>query len=1396
MTAAELPSGATVCDGLATLQARTSRGPGAAIYTGHLTESHDPVLVTVVDEADDALLERFAPGTPLSSWPVATVRGVGRVDKAAVPSAGALVEERSALHTFDQWCDQEPIDVDDVAMAASRLCPLLLAYHHAGELLVELWPTRIFVAGRPVPIIEGMATRGADFLRAALGVPRAAGLMGVDAPAAPEVRAGGAATTASDVYTVAALLAMWVDGPRPEATKRYRPLAWERAREALAPALDDDPAARPIAARFARAISDACEVTHRVRARRPDDRSRLVPRDPVEKSIDQPPDGWVPGDIVERVYRVEPVVEGGRERAAHESGGMGLVYRMHHLAWQSDVAVKVPRPEFFRTEEHRTAFEAEVDTWVRLGLHPHVVDCHYLRRIGGLPCVFSEYRAGGTLANLIGSGEIYADRNGSLRTVLDLGIQTAWGLAHAHRSGVVHQDVKPGNVLLDGARTAQVSDFGLAQAFSRAAPDATTRVGDDVPADKTLIVPGAGGMTPAYASPEQFARAPLTPATDVWSWALMVLELLLGGRRWVIGPAARDALASLAETAAVATPVRVIEVLEQCLDPDPGRRPRDLMAVAASLQEVWEAEERAAFPRAVPEAASALADGLSNEGLSMLDLGRVADAEERWQRALAADGRHAPTTFNRGLHQWRSGTITDVELVGRMEDLARSHEDDWLDEFLLGLVHSERGDEWSARRCFADIEAQASGDQMFQDAKDALEADPSPTGLRHRVVGDIRVVRSVALTRGDEFAVAGGWGGVEIWHVSSGLRVASLDRADDGGRVDVRAAALTTMYHGLLVAYAGDLPGGTRIEIAKVDIRRFRAALGTAHRPRSGGRSPGIGRHWRPFRTVFPSSPVDSLEFDVDGSGLWITTNGQRLRYDIERCAITDTEVAPEPKPPTGLPRPADGRPYRAIATDEAAKIAVTADVQGLTRLWDLGEARCLRTFSEHEPRVRAVAVARTGDLAITGDDHGFVAVWQLADPEHRVRVPWFYSRPRAASDVGAAAAKVRRALAESDHLLDAGDARGAAAVIAAARAEPGWQRDPSLVRASQRAGRHGRRGNLVDAWVSDVRSAPVQHALEVAMPGFVATGVPVNALAASRDGSVVVVARSASIQVWSDDIEAPRTMSLPPAPAQQVRADDSGVLMHVQEIGSLCVSADGRLALSAAPRGPIRVWDVDAGVQRSLLGANGAHSVAVNGAGTLAVSAGWRPEIEVWDVSSGTSLGTMRGEGVVGALAFAPDARLCVTASGRHVTVWDLDARSTRPLEPCAAPARTLAITPDGRFCAVGLEGGAVESFHVQAGRRISTLKPPVGETTSTAPDVTLSEDGRVVVASHRGSLVVWSVVGDGQRRLPVPGSGTSSRPAPVVITADATAVLAGSPDGSLVRWSLDWSYDFEQES
>ena len=157
--------------------------------------------------------------------------------------------------------------------------------------------------------------------------------------------------------------------------------------------------------------------------------SRPAPEEPTARPEDDAPDVWNVGDVILDLYEVKHV---------HEGGGMGLVYRAHHRDWDETMAVKSPRPDYFRSQAQKENFVRECLAWIGLGVHPHIVTCFYVRTLGGIPRVFAEYVEGGGLDGWIESRKLYeGGPDEAVRLILDIAIQFAWGLHFAHEKGLI-----------------------------------------------------------------------------------------------------------------------------------------------------------------------------------------------------------------------------------------------------------------------------------------------------------------------------------------------------------------------------------------------------------------------------------------------------------------------------------------------------------------------------------------------------------------------------------------------------------------------------------------------------------------------------------------------------------------------------------------------------------------------------------------------------------------------------------------------------------------------------------------------------------------------------------------------------------------------------------------------
>ena len=325
-------------------------------------------------------------------------------------------------------------------------------------------------------------------------------------------------------------------------------------------------------------------------------------------------------------------------------GGMGSVWRVHHRGWDVDLAMKRPQPRFFAegSEKSKEEFVAECENWIDLGLHPNIVSCYYVREISGVPSIFSEWMDNGSLKDRIRDGSLYEGSEEEVRErILDIAIQTARGLVYSHDHGLVHQDVKPGNILLSKDWDAKVADFGLAKAQSRMYDGGR---------------PLSTGGTLEYCPKEQAKGAPAEPWMDVYAWALTVLEMFLRKRPWARGA---EGLKYLPGN----LPGGLSELLRRCLE---GRQ-RDFDGV----EEVLIAASGGKYARPEPEAAPDTAGSRNNRALSFLDLGNAGAAEAIWNNSKLSED---PTAlFNRTIYRYRKAQIGLEDCLAALKKLYSEH---------------------------------------------------------------------------------------------------------------------------------------------------------------------------------------------------------------------------------------------------------------------------------------------------------------------------------------------------------------------------------------------------------------------------------------------------------------------------------------------------------------------------------------------------------------------------------------------------------------------------------------------------------------------------------------------------------------------------------------------------
>ncbi|MFO0926102.1 MAG: protein kinase [Gemmataceae bacterium] len=1106
-----------------------------------------------------------------------------------------------------------------------------------------------------------------------------------------------------------------------------------------------------------------------------------------ETTADRVAEEWQTGDVILGLYEV---------RQVHQGGAMGHVYRVRHRDWGIDLAVKSPRPAVLARRGGAEQFRRESETWVGLGLYPHTVSCYYVRILGGIPRVFAEYVEGGTLADWVHDGRLYAGGAGAaVERILDVAIQFAWGLAYAHENGLVHQDVKPANVLLTPEGVAKVSDFGLT--YSQAYPP--------VGMARWAGVPFKGG-TPAYYSPEQAdaaaqprpeLRRPLTHHTDLWSWAVCVLELFVGAPPCRYGGqlAAEVFEAYLRDGPPEPTlppmPPGVVDLLRRCFRHDPADRPRDMAEVSVALRAVYRDVTGRDYARPEPKIADLPVDSLCNYAVSLLDLGDQKAAAAHLEQAVREAPHHREATYNLGLLRWRAGQITDTELLRQLEAaVTAAAADDWLGDYLLGLVHIERGDAEAAVRHlqnafekspegspaeralqlaqsglgrwrglvreFVDREDSYHGTSLVylsNDGRQVLSAVNWMMKLWDATTGqplrtfvdretDHQAINAIALSPDGQTALSGGWDKkLHLFDVKTGRRVRTFT-----GHADwVRCACFSGDGRRILSGSGGGLDEG-----APADVRLWDVASGACLRVIPS-----------PEGSIHAVCFSGNSRYGIVGGGdglirIWDLETGECKRswpaHTGRVRAITRAGAHLLSVGCDGVVKRwnGDGRllaaisgcigEVNAVSVSRDGTLALTAGADSFVRLWDMKASRCLYSWQPERTMGMHAALAGDGALAVTAGTP--MRSWRVTAAGARPAPP-VLCRVVSSETAAQVRGEFDRTLTDGRAARERGDFAAARGHLQAARAQPGCRRYELLAEWMRLYPQFGRSG-LLGVWKGF-------------WPG--ASSGQVSAVAFTADGRRFLTAGAGVLSTYEG-------LQMLDLESGECVAKFEG---HEQTVSVVAVSGDGRLAVSGGWDRTVRVWAIDSGKCRHVLQAGGTvSSVAITVDGRLCVSGRYDGKVDIWDTETGKKVrqivvtrqadeaaqlvnpltGAVVGGGwadggnatlSLNALCLTPDGRFLATADNRkQVLVWEVaTGRLVHAITRHSEDVTAVCASADGRRLLSGSWDKSLKLWDVATGRRVAHL-----EHGATVQAVGLTVDGRYAVSGdydHR--IKLWDV-------------------------------------------------------
>ena len=262
------------------------------------------------------------------------------------------------------------------------------------------------------------------------------------------------------------------------------------------------------------------------------------------------------------------------------AGGMGEIYKAQDTRLNRFVAIKVLSTANAGDVERRRRFVQEAQAASALN-HPNIITIHDVVSTDGLEFMVMEFVSGVTLDDLIPQHGLNVQKS------LDISVQIADALQTAHAAGIVHRDLKPANVMVTGTGLVKVLDFGIAKLTG---PSPTAKNTDEtLPIDSPMTVEGSILGTVSYMSPEQAQAKTVDPRSDVFSFGLVVYEMLTGQKAFS-GDSALSTLSSILRDEAKpigelveGVPTELEQIVHRAMRKEPDQRWQTMQEMRAAL---------------------------------------------------------------------------------------------------------------------------------------------------------------------------------------------------------------------------------------------------------------------------------------------------------------------------------------------------------------------------------------------------------------------------------------------------------------------------------------------------------------------------------------------------------------------------------------------------------------------------------------------------------------------------------------------------------------------------------------------------------------------------------------------------------------------------------------------